>query len=148
MRILALDPGQHNGYGILRTLENRTIMVERFGVLEKEDFYEQLPDLISENGNKVDVVVVEDFKTRPNKARVGAFDWSQMVAPKVIGAIEFACHLWVVDMVLQQPAVKPPGYGFLGRDYKQGAKGVHHWDALAHGYYYLVTKKLGLPNPV
>jgi hypothetical protein len=94
----------------------------------------------------IDLMVVEDFKIRPNEARRGTFDWNQMVAPKVIGALEYVASVLKIPLKLQQPSIKPVGYAYLGKDYKLGKANMHHWDALAHAMYYCVTNRLVIPN--
>jgi hypothetical protein len=140
--ILAVDPGQHNGYCLVSYNAGKDFIVEAFGTMEKLLFYRWLqnecPDL--------ECLVVEDFKTRPNEARRGVFDWNQMVAPKVIGALEYFAEARQIPIHLQQPAIKPMGYGYLGKTYKKGGKDLHHWDAIAHAMFWLVSKKLVLPN--
>lgn len=93
-----------------------------------------------------DIVVCEEFLVRPAKARKGAFDWQDMVAPRVIGAATTLAAKYEKELILQSPAIKPMGYGFANLRYVKGKSGVHIQDAVAHGMYYAV--KTGKCNPV
>lgn len=141
MRIFAVDPGESNGWCILEAV-NRKACVISFGVEKRLDFYSRLEALFSD----VDRVICEGWLTRPKDAKIGAFDWDSMPAAQVIGALECYSLMRGIPFVIQQPSMKPVGYGFLGKTYKKGAKNVHHWDALAHGMYYLVKQGLAEPN--
>jgi hypothetical protein len=146
MRILAVDPGESNGWCILELQPDKRIKLINYGTDKKMDFYSRLSNLTQ--SIDYDVIVAEDFKVRPGYAKQGAFDWNRMPAPQVLGVLEFLSVVHKIPFVLQQPSLKPPGYGFLGKPYVKGAKNAHHWDALAHGMFYLVTKQHGIPNDV
>jgi len=144
LTILSVDPGEHNGYALVNYTGKKEFIVEKFGVMERPFFYRWL--VSNDFPSDIDLFLVEDFKTRPNEAKRGVFDWNQMIAPKVIGALELVSVWREIPLILQQPSIKPVGYGYLGKTYKKGAGNVHHWDAVAHAMYYLVTKRLVVPN--
>lgn len=104
--------------------------------VDKNESVDSIRELIKE----ADVVVVEDFLVRPKKARRGAFDYSNMVAPRVIGKIEEICAVQGKTLVKQQSSLKPPAYGFAGMKYVKGKQGQHWQDAFAHACYYAVNK--------
>jgi len=148
--ILSIDPGEHNGYALMETGSKKQVVIHKFGTMDRLSFYKWLNEIVPKVGAKhqypIDLLLIEDWRTRPNEARKGAFDFDRMVAAQVIGAVEFLSVSQGIPLVVQQAAIKPIGYGFLGKPYKAGARGMHQWDAVAHGYYYFVTRKLGLPN--
>ena len=141
MRVIGFDPGEMTGVGILE-VENKKLVLKHSSTLARMDLYMKLPQLIA----GADVVVIEDFKVRPNNARSGSFDWSHLVPVQVIGAIHYASIHAGIPTQFQQPNLKPIGFAYLGKKYVKGAKNVHHLDALAHAAYYLVKNRLALPN--
>lgn len=142
LRILAVDPGESNGWAILDYTAEGGIVPVATGTTRKEEFYKALDEKLLDS---VNFLVVEDFTVRPNYAKSGAFDWDRMSACQVIGAIHFISTTRAIPMLLQSASVKPVGYGFLGKEYRKGAKNVHHLDAQAHGVYYLVTRLKAKP---
>lgn len=138
-KILALDPGGTTGYACL-VVEGKKIGWENFGNL-KDVETNKLADLI----DWADVVVCENFRLRPKKGRAGSFDYSEMPTSKLIGKIEAICEIRNTKLVLQEPAIKPVGYGFSNQKYVPGKPGTHWQDALAHGVYYAVSRLGCLP---
>lgn len=140
MRVLGVDPGQHNGYAVLE-LKDKIISLLDGGTIERLDFYKRLPEMIT----SIEIIVAEDFRVRPGQARLGAFDFDRMVACQVLGVLEFLTVHSPTELKLQAASIKPVGFGFLGKPYRKGAKNVHHWDAAAHAVYYLVTQHGAVP---
>ena len=134
MKILGIDPGKSTGWAIIE-ITNKEIKPVDQGV-EKEGEVRHIHTLIEQ----VDIVVCEDFKLRPDKARRGVFDYSSMIAPQVIGKIELLCDITGTTLAKQQPSVKPVAYGFSGLKYVPGKKGAHWQDAYSHAVYYAVTR--------
>lgn len=129
MKLLALDPGQSNGWAIYKDGA-----IDSFGTLQWEAefldwFMEQDPDII----------VAEDYIIRP-KAYDHNFD--KGVALQVLGAVKLHARRLGVPVVLQQPALKPGAYAHMGATYVKGKRGMHHMDAIAHGHEYLLQKRL------
>ena len=137
--ILGIDPGKSSGYAMI-SVENKIITPREFGV-EKDGKVELLAVLI----RQADIVVCEDFKLRPDKARRGVFDYSSMIAPQIIGKVELLCEMVGTILEKQQPSVKPVAYGFAGLKYTAGKKGTHWQDAYCHAVYYAVTRKNAVP---
>lgn len=89
--------------------------------------------------------VVEDYKVRPAKMQGGfQHNWSNVQPARIIGMIEYVSTVYEHGFVLQQPSIKPVGYGQMGGNYKKGKKGMHMQDAAAHVVYY-VNKNKPLP---
>lgn len=139
MKILGIDPGKASGYAVVE-VSGKTIKPGEFGAEPNGDVR-----VIGELIKTVDIVVCEDFKLRPDKARRGVFDYSSMIAPQVIGKIELLCEMLGVTLAKQQPSVKPVAYGFAGLKYVAGKKGTHWQDAYCHAVYYAVTRLNALP---
>lgn len=137
--VLGLDPGKSTGYALIK-VHNRFISPVEFGV-EKDGQVSVIGELIKQ----ADVVVCEDFKLRPDKARRGVFDYSTMIAPQVIGKVELLCDMSKTDLSKQQPSVKPVAFGFANLPYKAGKKGTHWQDAYAHAVYFAVTRLNAYP---
>lgn len=136
--VIGFDPGKKTGYAIIQ-IKNKKITPIKMGVINEGPMALKIAqELIS----LVTHVAIEDFLVRPGKARKGAFDWNDMVAPRVIERLKTLCQLQNVPYVLQQPAIKPVGYGFANQKYQAGKPGTHEADAIAHAVYYAV-KVLG-----
>jgi len=131
-KILGVDPGGTTGIALIQVIERRISPILWEGVRDVNDDY--VSGLISQ----ADVVVVEDWKTRPKKSRQGAFDWDPMLTARVIGSLETLCRIHKVKFHLQQASDKPVGYGLSNQVYKAGAKGKHKEDAMAHAVFYAV----------
>lgn len=142
MIVIGFDPGEMTGVGVLKVNGDHKMKLVRSATFSRADLYSKLAELLE----GADVVVVEDFKVRPNNARRGSFDWSHLVPVQVIGAIHYESSRLGKPTHFQQPNLKPVGYSFLGKQYVKGAKNVHHLDALAHAAYYLVKNKYAEPN--
>lgn len=140
MKILGVDPGKHSGVAMLEIKNKRAKLTEAY--VELNVGSEKFRSLIEQ----ATYVVVEDFKVRPGKARQGAFDWDQMETPKIIGKIELLADELGKKIILQQPSVKPVGYGYAGMKYVPGKSGMHVFDAAAHALFYLVKNDLSLPS--
>lgn len=138
--ILGIDPGRTTGLALLSINEKKATLVE---ALESKDL-----TAIDYNWllKKADHIVCEDFKVRPLKARKGNFDWSNMETPKIIGSIQTLSKLLEKTVILQQPSLKPMGYGFAHLHYTAGKKGLHIQDAAAHAMYFAVKNNLCLPS--
>lgn len=142
MKILGIDPGGTTGVGIIQMGEDKRLLPTYIGQLtKKDDKTKRLRDLIL----SVEVIVVENFLVRPGKAAQGAFDWNSMDTSKEIGKIQTLCELEGKKCVLQEPSVKPVGYGWANMKYVPGKKGTHDKDALAHAVFYAVKNLGALP---
>ena len=138
--LLGIDPGGTTGWAQVE-LKDGEIHPINFGETKDITGQELLP-LLSDS----DVIVVENFLIDPRYARAGAFDYDDMIAPQVIGAIRTLCSQLDKEIVLQPASIKPVGYSWLGKKYRKGKKGMHKWDALAHLYYYAVKHLHASPN--
>jgi hypothetical protein len=139
VKILGLDPGKTTGVAFIEIIDKKVKLqyineTKDVTLLELVEFFKD-----------ADVLVCEDFLVRPQKAHKGAFDWDNMVAPRVIGAATSLAKQYESEYVLQSPSIKPVGYGWSGMSYVKGKKGMHMQDALCHAVYYAVKKKLAFP---
>lgn len=140
LTVLCLDPGKTTGVAVLQINEKTPRII--FFDEEKDETLLSIEQLFVD----CDIVVCEEFLVRPGKARQGAFDWQDMVAPRVIGSATTLAARYKKKFILQSPSIKPIGYGFANLKYVKGKKGQHINDAVAHGMYYLVRSGIG--NPV
>lgn len=142
INILGIDPGKTTGLAVLLINEET-----KKATLDKAWTSSDVTAIDYNDDLKLaDFIVVEDFKVRPNKAKGGSFDWSPMETPKIIGSIQTLAALLGKKVVLQQPTIKPMGYGFAHILYQKGKPGTHIQDAAAHAMYYAVRHKLALPS--
>ena len=133
MKILGIDPGKTTGLALLE-MENKKLTILSIRESKDETAVDFLPWI-----DESDVIVLEAFLLRPNNARTGSFDWSDMVAPRVIGSVTTLATLRQKELVIQQPSIKPVGFAWANLTYKKGRKGTHQQDAVAHAVYYAVT---------
>ena len=137
--ILGIDPGGTTGLASI-SVEGRKIKL--IGTRSSRDpTCLDFLDLIEE----ADVIVCENFLNRPGMTRSGSFDWSSNLTSQVIGSLKTLAALQKKEFVLQEPAIKPVGYGFANLKYQAGKKGTHQKDALAHAVYYAVARLHALP---
>lgn len=140
-RIIGIDPGKTTGWAIIEVAD-KTIQLIEFGMTKDLTLVEILDKILS-----ADVIVYEGFWLRPDKARMGHFDWYENITEQVIGSLRTICKLNQKEhLIKQQPSQKLPGYAFAGLVYKKGAKGKHWQDALAHACFYAVNQLKA--NPV
>lgn len=137
MNLLALDPGGTTGYA--RFLQDEEgWYINEVGEVSKDDILQWI-----ENTGP-DIYVVENYRDRPNDFRGNrGRRWSEGETHRIIGAIDSRARRIGSPIVLQEPSIKPVGYGWAGMKYVKGKKGMHRQDAIAHGVYYLI-KTLGV----
>lgn len=134
MLMTAVDPGNTTGWAMFDGSQ-----VVNVGQLKwEEEFFTWLQE------QHPDVWVVENYRIRPASMNKGksnfAHQWSSVIPAQVIGAIQYRAYQTSVEVILQEPAVKPLGAKMGGMTYTTNVKGQHGQDALYHGMYYL--KKL------
>ena len=132
MKLVAFDPGGTTGYAVfVDTL---------IGEVGHKKWEEPVLDWI--NSLTADLFVVEDFLIQTDRLN----RWNKGEALQVIGAIKARARAIGIQVVLQQPSIKPVAYAWSNAKYTKGKKGQHHMDALVHGNYYLIKNKLKLPG--
>lgn len=131
-QLMAVDPGGTTGWAIYDIPSQSPIV---FGEVKGGDFYEWLRDYTPD----ISTWVVEDYFVRP-QGKAGGFQhhWDKGETFRKIGAIEYAAFLQGAEFYLQQPSLKPIAYKHINMEYKKGKKGMHIYDALAHGKLWLV----------
>lgn len=140
IKVLGIDPGLTTGLALIEIKEKRPKLIE--ALISKDTSCFEWKWMLED----ADVIVCEDFKVRPNKARKGAFDYSSMDTSQIIGSIKTLAKLLDKEIVLQPAAIKPVGFGFAHLEYTPGKKGIHIQDAAAHAMYYAVRHNLCLPS--
>lgn len=139
IKVLGLDPGKTTGVAQITITDGKI----------RPTYFEECKDTtlleIEHLFIDSDYIVVEDFRTRPGKARQGAFDWDQMIAPQVIGAAKLLAGQQKKTIHLQDSSLKPVAYGLSNQKYIPGKKGLHKQDALAHAVFYAVRNLHALP---
>ena len=138
-KILGIDPGATTGIAMVGINEKRP------SILHVEETKDVTLQSIIKLFEECDIVVCEDFLVRPGKAESGAFNWSSMGTLRIIGAASAISGMLGKPFVLQQPSIKPVGYGFSNQKYVPKKKGMHIQDATAHAVYYAVRQKLAVP---
>lgn len=149
--ILAIDPGFHMGWVQVQfDPERKTVALQGAGTtLGTENILQFIQD------SKADIYVVEDYKIRPARSqsklerRRYEHQWDSGDTMRYIGMVQSRAHALGAGFVLQQPACKPAGYGWMGKQYVKGRKDaqVHQDDATSHLCFYLV-KNRGCPPDI
>lgn len=137
--VVGFDPGKTTGYGVLSVESGRFRPLD-IGASTDETLQELVPLI-----ERADIVVIEGFWINPAKARQGHFDYDDMIAPQVVGALQMKARELGKKVAVQQAAIKPVGYGYIGKKYVKGKKNMHQWDALAHAAYYCVRDLHAMP---
>ncbi len=137
MNFIAIDPGNTTGWARFRETDFNSVhkhwTIDEFGRVDKDDVWEWIED------TGPDLYVVENYRIRPAAIQGNySHQWSSGETLRIIGAIDSRARRIGSPVVLQEPAIKPVGYGLAGIKYKAGKKGTHEFDAIAHGVYYLV----------
>jgi hypothetical protein len=140
VRLLGFDPGTTTGVA-LATLNDKKLTLDAVDSIRSITARK-----VQEFVRETDIVICENFLVRPNRARTGAFDWNSMEPVRVIGLIQAVAELEDRKFVLQEPAIKPMGFGWAGLKYVPGKKGTHSQDAVAHLTYYAVKVLHALPQ--
>jgi len=147
--ILAIDPGWHLGWVkiIFDPTEKRVTLQGAGTVIGMENILDWIQTA------EADTFVVEDYKIRPamkdprNNRRYD-HKWDSGDTMRILGMLQARAHVLGAEFVLQQPACKPAGYGYMGKEYRSGRHDdlVHQDDATAHLAFYLVKNRKCLPD--
>lgn len=120
MRILAIDPGGTTGYAVLEDGKPT-----HMGQIDSSDILRWINSL-----TKPDVLILENYRVRPGHKR-----WDETQPSQLIGAFKLKAAEWGIEPVMQEPAIKPVGYGWMRAKFGITDKN-HMLDALAHSIYY------------
>lgn len=137
MRYAAIDPGGHTGWAIYHNDKP----VQMGEILVSEDNFKVFFKWLEQENLHLDVLIVESYRNRPVEMTQGnANTWSSNLESQIVGACRAWCWINKKELVLQQPSIKPVGYGMAGLKYVPNKKGQHMQDALAHGFYWYMTQ--------
>lgn len=136
MQFGALDPGASTGYAIY--LDDKP---QEIGVLPWGTDGEAVMVWLLQHRD-LDVLIVENYRILPEEweGKRRANTWSENHESQIIGMVRLICREYGVTLVIQEPSIKPSGYGYCGMKYVKGKKGMHKEDALAHGMYWYMEK--------
>lgn len=133
----ALDPGGKTGaavYDGFTPLRMQEIVVS---VNAWEALIEWLYEAFRQG---IETLIVEGYRNRPPEMTGGhANMWSENLESQIVGYCRCYCTMTGINFVLQDPSIKPVGYGNAGLKYVKGKKGMHMQDALAHGAYWWIN---------
>lgn len=142
MRLLAVDPGDvHVGLALFEDDAEDWHIVSAWEEQPDEAADTVVRFIVEE---KLDVLVVEEFRLYPWKAQQQAF--SQMKTAELIGALRLI-HRWYgqeCQWVEQGASIKKPTQAILRRlEIKKapGSKGQHVVDAQLHGWHFILRKE-------
>lgn len=135
--ILAIDPGDTSGWFRIEYISGSqpAILSKKFGVWKGETE----PGRVV-NEDPPDILIVENYLIRPPKMTRGkkwSHDWNKGSTMRIIGSLQTVADLHDLFFQLQEPSIKPVGYGWAGLVYVKGKQGTHIPDACAHLAYFL-----------
>ena len=130
---LVIDPGHATGWATFDRSGNGITM----GTCKNR---QHVYDLLQKT--RPETIIMEDWVSREKTT----FGGDRMETIRVIGAVEFYCHIRQIPLHEQPNTVKPVAYKYAGLEYKKGPKSAsHEKDAYAHGVYYL--QRAGVRRP-
>lgn len=140
MKLFACDPGESIGYvSISYDLETKQMTILNTGVQKFGGSSKVTARFFRAQVDDAALYVVENYVINP-KVYGHSHQGDSGIALRQIGMLEMLAVERDAQVILQMPTVKPPGYGYLGKQYVRGKKGQHAFDALAHVVFYLVTQ--------
>jgi hypothetical protein len=139
-RLLAIDPGIHNGWAIFEHG-----VVKDLGTVDGvEAFDVWLHNVVPEKYGKVDVVVIEDFRLFRGKAKqqIG----SRFETVQVIGGVQSWARRQGAELVKQSADILQIAPKFSKMTMPRNHNKSHHISAYNHAFYYLVNNDMRLPE--
>ena len=97
--IIAIDPGKMTGWSEIEYTSD-SFTIKYSAELGMEEVLNQLITLDDGDGNRPDLVVIEDFKITTGTGKLGSPDWSL----RLIGAVEYVAAKHGIPVVKQTPA--------------------------------------------
>lgn len=142
--LIAVDPGETVGFAWFRKGDLRHAGQTSWRELPDEDtiktlglFFQRL--LI--NYEPVHVVI-EDYKIYEHKSKMHS--WSDLITPRLIGAMQIICHLREIPLTMQMASSKQFCTNGKLRHWGYYKEGMPHAnDAIRHGCYWLLFHKRG-----
>lgn len=134
---VALDPGETTGWAKF----DETGEILALGHVTQMDLAKWL-DVHIVRGLKA--VIIEEYRNYAHKQQR---KWSRNQTSKNEGAIEQVCNMREIPFFLQPASVKVIGYKMAGLGAAPSNHSIsHQYDAVAHGVYWLTTRKIRDPR--
>jgi hypothetical protein len=134
--VIAVDPGDaHVGMAIWS--KTRGIQLLRASEFDADKWLSLFAKLVE----NVDIVVIEEFRLYPGKAKSQA--WSPMATAEMIGAMKWIAHEAGKPVILQGADIKnPTRRQCKARGLTWKHKSVHASDAILHLQHYIIRQEL------
>lgn len=129
---LALDPGGSTGWC---TFDTNGDLITMGTCKTRQQIYDLLKRI------KPSTIIMEDWISRDKTP----FGGDRMETIRVIGAIEFYCHIRQIPLHEQPNTIKPIGYMWAGIPKAKAKSDSHERDAYIHGVFFL--QKAGIRKP-
>lgn len=138
-RLLAIDPGIHNGWAIFE----KGVIKDLGSIDGVTNFDIWLHNVPKEYG-PVDVVVIEDFRLFRHMAQkqIG----SKFEVTQVIGLVESWARRNKAEVVKQNSDILSVAVKWSKMPMPKNHSQSHHVSAYNHGFYYLVKNDMRLPE--
>jgi hypothetical protein len=147
MRVMGVDPGLTTGIAIWDTELQTFTLATEVRAEHKNLHASPMALWLERNDDIADIIVIENYVQRPNfmvQSKVKSAGtiaphtfWTEQTTAKIIGMFHYYATLEDINVVEQEPAVKPIGYGVAKMRYTPGKKGMHITDAMAHARFYV-----------
>lgn len=134
-RLLAIDPGIHNGWAIFKNG-----IIEDLGTI---DGIHEFDEWLHKQEN-IDLVVLEDFVLFRHKAQVQI--GSKFEVTQVIGMVKSWARRNKIPVVMQKSDVLPIAGTWSKMPMPKDHSKSHHVAAYNHGFYYLVNNNMRAPE--
>jgi hypothetical protein len=139
IKYVAIDPGETTGVAEFDA-DGKVLGMHQFKVKELYEYFERLYDTPPQ------VVIFEEYRIFAHKK--DSHINSKVPTIQIIGAIKYFAWRCKATAVEQPSQHKPFGYKYGGFNPPKDHSKSHGPDALAHGFYYLVTNRVIGVKPV
>lgn len=140
--LLAIDPGETSGLALFQGNGKPFWMEQARGA---ESLHKFLMGIEKDWGSVPDTVVIELYRVLPTQHSIKANVGSKLKTVEAIGIVKSFCMTWDAKVVEQEPSIKNIAKKWTNIKVPSNHKDSHQFDALLHGYYYLI--KSGALDP-
>lgn len=137
---ISFDPGEHTGWA---TFGEDGKVIDFEYVHGRDDLYTLLDDF-DRIPMVIKQVIIEDFFLYPWKDKEQG--WSDFETVRVIGVIQYWCHIRGISYTMQPANIKKIAYRWAGMTPPKNKLQSHAADAYVHGVYYLQQKGIRKPQ--
>ncbi len=135
--LLAVDPGKTSGIALF-TGEGKPMWMEQ--ARNPQELHKFLQGIEREWGSVPSIVVIESYMVLPTQHSMKANVGSKLETVQAIGIVKSFCMTWDAKVVEQPPSIKKISQMWTKIKVPSNHADSHQFDALLHGYYYLIKE--------